>query len=302
MQISSTPEGVLPRFSLVVATLGRTVELSKLLETLAAQTDRDFEILIMDQNAPGYLDAVLEPFRSRLDLRHLPIERRGACAARNRGAEQARGEWVMFPDDDCWYPLDMIERVTRGIEGTGLGFYGGRAADEEGQSVLSRYTPAAADITEDNVWSTSIEWMAAIRRDLFLAAGGFDERLGPGAGTPFGAYEINDLVLGLLRNGATGRYDPDWIGHHDFQPEALGTSDSIAKMYHYARGMGYVLQKRRLGMKHVFMLTHRAMFGAVYFLLSGNFGRARRSRAILAGIASGWWLARDVVISTVSML
>ncbi len=302
MQISSTSEGVLPRFSLVVATLGRTVELSKLLETLAAQTDQDFEVLIMDQNAPGYLDAVLGPFRSRLDLRHLPIERRGACAARNRGAVQARGEWVMFPDDDCWYPLDMIERVTRGIEGTGLGFYGGRAADEEGQSVLSRYTPAAADITEDNVWSTSIEWMAAIRRDLFLAAGGFDERLGPGAGTPFGAYEINDLVLGLLRNGATGRYDPDWIGHHDFQPEALGTSDSIAKMYHYARGMGYVLQKRRLGMKHVFMLTHRAMFGAVYFLLSGNFGRARRSRAILAGIASGWWLARDVVISTVSML
>lgn len=302
MHTQSSLGGVQPRFSLVVATLGRQRELARLLETLAGQTEKSFEVLLMDQNAPGFLDEILDTYRTRIDIRHLPIDRRGACAARNRGAEQARGEWVMFPDDDCWYPLDMIERVRRGTEGTGLGFYGGRAADEAGQSVLSRYTPVAADITEDNVWTTSIEWMAAIRRDLFLAAGGFDERLGPGAGTPFGAYEINDLVLGLLRSGAAGRYDPDWIGHHEFHPEALGTQDSIAKMYHYARGMGYVLKKRRLGMKHVYRLTHRALFGTVYFLLSGNFGRARRSRAILAGIVSGWWMARDVLISTASML
>lgn len=302
MNNRSSTGGEVPRFSLVVATLGRTHELAKLLDTLAGQTDQSFEVLIVDQNPSGYLDEVLAQYRERLDLRHLPMERRGACAARNRGAEQARGEWVMFPDDDCWYPLDMIERVSRGVEGTGLGFYGGRAADEAGQSVLSRYTRVAAEITEQNVWTTSIEWMAAIRRDLFLAAGGFDERLGPGSGTPFGGYEINDLVIGLLRAGASGRYDPEWIGHHDFEPEALGTSDSVAKMYHYARGMGYVLQKRHLGIGHVYRLTHRALFGTVYFLLRGNFGRARRSRAILAGIANGWWLARDIVISSTSLL
>jgi glycosyltransferase involved in cell wall biosynthesis len=283
----------LVQFSLVVATLGRTTELSRLLQTLADQTHQSFEVIVVDQNAPGYLDETLRSFEGRLTIHHLPSERKGACTARNRGADLAKGTWVMFPDDDCWYPPGMLARAAAAVSSGDLDFFCGRAAGPEGQAVFSLYTQGAARIGRHNVWSTSIEWMAAIRRDLFLKVGGFDEKLGPGSGTPFGAYEINDLVLALLNAGGVGQYDPDWYGYHDFQLDSLGSPDSITKMHHYARGMGYVVRKHRLGAYHLGKVAHRSAIGIAYFLARGNLGRARRSYAIVAGILSGWLQAGD---------
>lgn len=40
----------MPRFSLIVATIGRTAEFSVLLESLAGQETRDFELIVVDQN------------------------------------------------------------------------------------------------------------------------------------------------------------------------------------------------------------------------------------------------------------
>lgn len=50
------------KVSLVVATVGRTHQLARLLESLARQTWQDFECIIIDQNPPGTLDALLEAY------------------------------------------------------------------------------------------------------------------------------------------------------------------------------------------------------------------------------------------------
>ena len=59
------------RFSLLLATLNRTVEMRPLLESLAAQTWRDFELVVIDQNADGRLEEILRPYRTHFEIRHL---------------------------------------------------------------------------------------------------------------------------------------------------------------------------------------------------------------------------------------
>ena len=54
-----------PRLSLIVATLGREAELSRCLGSLAAQTSRDFEVVVVDQNADDRLAALLDRERTR---------------------------------------------------------------------------------------------------------------------------------------------------------------------------------------------------------------------------------------------
>ena len=50
------------RFSLIVATLGRTAELRRLLESLAVQTHQDFEVIVVDQNTDDRVSQILAPF------------------------------------------------------------------------------------------------------------------------------------------------------------------------------------------------------------------------------------------------
>ena len=96
--------------SMVVATLGRSSELELLFASLAAFGRRDFEIILVDQNKDERLAPIVAAWGERLNIRHLRTDRPGVCRARNLGAAEARGTWLMFPDDDCWYPADLLER------------------------------------------------------------------------------------------------------------------------------------------------------------------------------------------------
>ena len=100
------------RFSLVVATLGRTTELQKLLKSLDQQTHRDFEIIVVDQNTDDRLLPVLSTFENRMEVRRL-ISVPGLSRARNVGLGTITGNVVCFPDDDCWYPSDLLARLNQ---------------------------------------------------------------------------------------------------------------------------------------------------------------------------------------------
>ena len=92
------------RFSLIVATLGRSREIGELLESLLAQGRDDLEVIIVDQNADDRVAPILAPYASRLRLTHLRSSIRNANHARNLGLRAAQGEIVTFPDDDCLWP------------------------------------------------------------------------------------------------------------------------------------------------------------------------------------------------------
>ena len=107
-----------PALSLVVCTVGRVEPLARLLDSLLAQTRRDFEVLLVDQNPPGTLDELVARVAGKLDIKHLRSER-GLSRARNVGLAAVNGEIVCFPDDDCWYPTELVAEVVARFEREG---------------------------------------------------------------------------------------------------------------------------------------------------------------------------------------
>ncbi len=98
--------------SLVMATLGRVTEIDRCVDSLAAQTRRDFELIVVDQNPDDRLVPVVARARALgMECHHLRQSEPNACKARNTGIESAKGEVVAFPDDDCWYERNVVERV-----------------------------------------------------------------------------------------------------------------------------------------------------------------------------------------------
>ena len=93
------------RVSLVVSTVNRAEEIARLMDSLLGQEFKDFEILVVDQNSDDRIVPLLERYHSQLKISRIATPgRHGISSGRNDGWRQARGDVVVFPDDDCWYP------------------------------------------------------------------------------------------------------------------------------------------------------------------------------------------------------
>ena len=107
-----------PRFSVVIPTYNREDSILDTLNSCFAQRFDDYEIVVVDD---GSSDATLDTLNKLDDPRLVIVsqENAGPAAARNRGVQHARGQYIAFLDsDDQWYP-DFLESVNRLIEQEG---------------------------------------------------------------------------------------------------------------------------------------------------------------------------------------
>lgn len=277
------------RLSLIVPTLGRTACIPTLLDSLARQTLQDFEVIVVDQNKDDRLGEMLQPGRWPFPLHHLRTPGAfGASRARNAGLKVATGDILLFPDDDCWYPPWFLDKAVQLFRDHDCAAVAGRAADEVGRSINGRYDLAPGWIGRHNIWTTQIEWVVLFRRDALLAVGGYDETIGVGAGTPWGASEGQDVMLRVLAAGQRAYYDPSLYGHHPELDVFAPSTDMTRKGRAYARGMGYVLRQHRFSAVQATYWMIRPAIGALLNLLRGRPQRSAYQWNIAIGRYEGW--------------
>lgn len=261
------------RFSLIVATLGRSEELEHLLNSLLEQTYRNFEVVLVDQNQDERLLPILQPYAEQIRLRHLRPGSRGASRARNAGLEQASGELIAFPDDDCWYPPQLLARVDEVLRARPeLDGLTGRSVDESGAATNARFDSSAGKLGRISVWTRAIEYTMFLRaasvRDLR-----FDESLGPGSGTVWGCGEATDYLLRLLDSGGRLYYEPEL---QVFHPSPFPPYDAKvrSKAYSYGYGMGHVLSVHEMPRWFKAKWLVRPLGGTVLSAMSFRPGKA----------------------------
>lgn len=90
-------------FSIITPTYNRPDKLADCLESLSRQDyphDR-FEVIVIDDGSDTPLQPVVTSFLDQLDLTLLKQTNAGPAAARNTGVEKAKGDFLVFIDDDC---------------------------------------------------------------------------------------------------------------------------------------------------------------------------------------------------------
>lgn len=266
-------------FDLVVATVGRTDELARLLDSLAAQNVERLRVIIVDQNHDARLDAVVAG-------RPFPIERirrpLGLSRARNAGLTLVTADLVAFPDDDCVYPPGLLVRVAERLDADPeLAGLTGRSEDARGRSAPS-WRHDHVILTDDNLWNRAISFTIFLRRDVVEAVGPFDEELGLGSGRPWGSGEETDYVIRAVRTGARIEYDPSLVVEHNIRVDdaRIGVRDGAS--------VGYLLRKHRYPLRVTSRMLIRPIAGAVLSLLRGNLARSRYQLATLRGRVQGY--------------
>lgn len=92
-----------PAVSVVIPTYNRWPMIREAVESVLAQSFRDFELIVVDDGSSDGTAAKLEALGR--DVRIIVQSRRGVSAARNEGAREARGRYLAFLDsDDLWLP------------------------------------------------------------------------------------------------------------------------------------------------------------------------------------------------------
>ncbi len=118
-------KGKTPRFSVIVPVYNRNEEVADLLESLAAQTCKDFETILVEDGSTLPCTEAVERCGKGLDLHYIHKSNEGRSIARNHGIELARGEWLVFFDSDCVIPPDYFAILSEALPKSGLDCFGG---------------------------------------------------------------------------------------------------------------------------------------------------------------------------------
>lgn len=231
------------RYSLVIATLHDDGELEECLGSLATlHAGPRFEVIVVDQNGDDRLVEVVRQYAVSLTIVHLQVAFRGASRARNQGAALARGEWIGFPDDDCKLLPDTLLEVECLSADPRVRVVTGQTVDAAGAPNLLRWKRKPGEFTTWTMFGRVTEATLFVRRDAFFAAGGFDERFGPGAMFP--AAEGIDLMNRLLAVIGDGRacYSPRVRMQHPAKVPPWNRWVA-ARFHSYARGAGALVAK-----------------------------------------------------------
>ena len=141
----------MPEISVIVPTYNYAHFIGDCLDSIFAQTYKDFEVIVIDDGSTDDTARVLEKYKG--EIRYIYQENKGLPAARNTGIKAAQGEYLAFLDsDDLWLPEKLGEQVLflRNEADMGIIFSDASAFNEKGviqnPTFMDYRIPTATDV------------------------------------------------------------------------------------------------------------------------------------------------------------
>jgi GT2 family glycosyltransferase len=278
-----------------VCTIGRRDALARLLASLERQASNSFELTVVDQSRGSDVETLLKDCTVGQGIHHLRSER-GLSRGRNMGLRAARGQVVGFPDDDCWYDPDVVDRVCRYFQHPENDVLTGRTVDDRGNNSLSPHRGDSGIIDRRNVFASGNSNTLFARTSVAREVDGFDESLGVGAATPFQSCEETDFLLRCLRRGHRLYFCHDFIVRHDQVDDSTAARFARARLY--SKGYGRLLRLHGYGAGYLAIRIGRTIARGTICLAAGDHPGARQRFAWASGSLQGF--LADARPSTIS--
>jgi len=205
----------LNKITVIIAIYNRKDELFELLNSLSHQTDKDFEVIIVDDGSKIDLRHTADLFKETLEIQFFRKENSGPGLSRNYGAKRAKNDWLVFVDSDVIVETDYIENIKKNLAETPCDAFGGADKAHKGFNLMQK----AISYSMTSVFTTGgirgnkkavtkfqpRSFNMGVRKTAFEKVGGFSEmRIG----------EDPDLSMKLWENGYTTAFFDDIGVYH----------------------------------------------------------------------------------------
>lgn len=279
-----------PKVSVIIPTYNRASIVARAIQSVIAQTSRDWELIVVDDASADDTERVVEAFGDAR-IRYIRHERnRGQSAAQNTGIAAARGGLVSFLDSDNeWFPGKLEREVAlfeSAGERVGMVYTGKVVVDEHGR-VLRVRIPSV----EGKVYEKLLEWdfigscsRVSVRKNVLHAVGGYDES--------FINCQDWDLWLRVTKVTEAGCAHECLVKRHLCSERLTGRLGPICE------GLRGLVEKHRRDMSPRVLGKHLGTLAILY----GNYDRQQGWRTALQGLKLRWFQPRVFAALGASLL
>lgn len=168
-----------PYFSIIIATFNSGAVLGAALTSIANQTDRSFEVIIIDNESTDSTLIVAKFFQKLMPFMRIVSEKdNGTYDAINKGVLLARGSWIYnLGSDDTLFSCSILTDVRNQLENTHRNFaYGSIRAIGKGKSLKSGQI-YDGEFSKDKIYTRGISQQATFyRKEIFKQLGLFNTK------------------------------------------------------------------------------------------------------------------------------
>lgn len=97
--------------SIIIPTLNEEKYIGVLLDSLVAQSDKGFEVIVCDAGSTDKTGKVVQKYTDKLDVKFIQSPQKGVSHQRNYGASKARYDYLMFIDADGYVKPEFLARL-----------------------------------------------------------------------------------------------------------------------------------------------------------------------------------------------
>lgn len=204
-----------PVVSVVIPSYNEATYIDRLLEALAKQTFKDFEVIVSDAQSKDGTKEVVESFKDKLDIKFVESPPKGPAHGRNVGAKLASGGWLLFLDadddiDDSNFITSLLTETEKNNWNTSSARMTARGKAAKQYANLLRYQKLLSHTRRP----VASGYCLFTKASVFSNAGGFNEKIRfgedyeyvsrTGKGGKFGFVESTQFYVDPRRNNEDG--------------------------------------------------------------------------------------------------
>ncbi|HQB29091.1 MAG TPA: glycosyltransferase [Paludibacter sp.] len=257
-------------FSIIIPVYNRPDEVKELLESLTKQTDKKFEVMVVEDGSTLTCEDVCKQYAGELDIKYLFKENSGPGGSRNYGAEQAKGDYLLILDSDCIIPEHYIQNIRKELKTKPCDAFGGPDAAHENFSDMQKAVNYAMTslITTGGIRGGKKDGLEkfhprsfnmGVKTDVYRSLGGFSNmRYG----------EDIDFSIRIFKAGYTVRLFPEAYVYHK---RRVNLAKFYRQVFHSGAARIALWKKHPESLKLVHFLPSIFVIGMISILIAGLF-------------------------------